>query len=558
MDILILLQLALVAALLVSSAFFSSSETALFSLSANQLEEMRRQRKGGYTRIQRLLNEPRRLIVTILLGNEFTNLLLSSIMAGLVIQLFGEEKSYYNILIATPLLLLFGEITPKAIAVRNNESFARFQAPILQSFALAVTPVRSVVRVVSDKLIALLAGGYRSQSNLISEDMVITLAREAVGEGVLERLEAHYINQVFKFGDATVDDAMMPRSNMLFISHKATPREVIRTIREHKRDKLVIYKEKHDQVVGLLFARDLLAMELKRKRNNAWLTQMARKPMLVPETKSLLELFHQMRAQQISVALVIDEYGGIVGQVTLNDVLEFVFGELPNEKKSRSGPLKKVRLPGSTEVAEFNRKYHTTLETAHGDTLNGLLIHQFGELPSPRVCITIGEVNFTVLKVEDNRITEVLAQSAFVSRGFLRAIKPERAKGATARHTGAAVRSKNSAAKPATAKTRPAKTGGEKEARVADQPKSADGQKAIKTGKITRKATISGKQPARSTKKTTKSSATVKSPKDTQNATRKKTTRPKRSRTSSASAGDGTRAKTRQLKAVAVNTKGNT
>ena len=381
---------------------------------------MRRQRQRGYSRITQLLSEPRRLIVTILLGNEFANLLISSIMASLVIQFYGEGKSYYNLLVATPLLLLFGEITPKAIAVRNNAAFARFQAPLIQSFAVLITPIRVVVRSVSDKLITLLVGSQRSHSNLISEDMVIALTKEAVGEGTLEQLEAHYINQVFKFGDATVNDAMVPRSNMLFVAHNAKPEEVIDTIRQHKRDKLVIYREKHDQVVGLLYARDLLSMELTRKRSANWLVQIVRKPMLVPESKSLLELFHQMRAQKVSVALVIDEYGGITGQVSLHDVLEFVFGAIPQEQPAALGLLKKTRLPGTMEVGAFNRTYHTSLETEHGDTLNGLLIHQFGELPAPKVCISVGEVNFTVLKVEGNRITQVIAESASKSGRLLR------------------------------------------------------------------------------------------------------------------------------------------
>ena len=372
---------------------------------------MRRQRSPGQSRIVRLLNEPRRLIVTILLGNEFTNLLLSTILAGLVIHFFGESKSYYNILIATPLLLVFGEITPKAIAVRNNRAFARFQAPILHAFAQFISPIRSIVRLISDKLIVLLIGNHHNRAHLISEDMLITLTREALGDGVLDAHEVHYINQVFKFGDAVVDDAMTPRSNMLFISHKAKGEEVVDTIRTHLRDKLVIYKEKHDQVVGLLFARDLLGLDLKRKLSENWLTNLARKPMLVPQTKPLLDLFYAMRAQKVSIALVIDEYGGIVGQVTLNDVLDFVFGETPIEAPAAAGPLKKVRLPGTMEVTKFNHKYHTKLDTTHGDTLNGLLLHKFGELPAPRVCTSIDGVNFTVLKVADNRITQVLAQA---------------------------------------------------------------------------------------------------------------------------------------------------
>ena len=188
------------------SGFFSSSETSLFSLNKLQLEQMRRDDNPRTRLIERLLSEPRRLIVTILIGNEFVNVAASVISAAIVIRFLGADSKLVNLLIMIPILLLVGEITPKTLAIRNNVAFATFQSRPIELFARLISPVRWAVRLVAEWFTTLIVGKERSRASIVTEDMVRTLAQEAVGDGVLDLHEARYIEQIFDFGNPTVED----------------------------------------------------------------------------------------------------------------------------------------------------------------------------------------------------------------------------------------------------------------------------------------------------------------------------------------------------------------
>ncbi len=223
MDGILYLELLIFAALMAFSAFFSSSETSLFSLTVRQLDQMDRDGNRRISLIRYLLNEPRRLIITILIGNELVNVSASVISAAIVIDLLGAENTWINLLIMIPLLLLVGEITPKSLAIRNIVGFATFQSRPLRAFAWLITPLRAVVRRIADGFITLLVGRERSRGNLITEDMVRTLADEAVGEGALDDQEAQYISQIFDFGNKTVEELITPRAGIFYLSSSLPP-----------------------------------------------------------------------------------------------------------------------------------------------------------------------------------------------------------------------------------------------------------------------------------------------------------------------------------------------
>ena len=200
------------------SGFFSSSETSLFSLSNVQLEQMRRNQHPRISLIQQLLSQPRRLIISILIGNELVNVTATVISAAIVIRVLGAENKWINLLIMVPLLLLVGEITPKVLAIRHNVAFASFESRPIGFFTRIIKPLRWVIRKVADLFITLIIGKERSHGNIITEDMVRTLAREAVGEGALDRVEAQFIEQIFDFGNKTLEDIMTPRSDIFFLA----------------------------------------------------------------------------------------------------------------------------------------------------------------------------------------------------------------------------------------------------------------------------------------------------------------------------------------------------
>ena len=418
MDFVFIIELVVFAILMGLSGFFSSSETALFSLNKRQLEQMRHDDNPKITLIERLLSEPRRLIVTILIGNEFVNVAASVISAAIVIRLLGAESKLVNLLIMIPILLLVGEITPKTLAIRNNVAFATFQSRPIELFAKLITPLRALIRVIADFFTTLVVGKERTQGSIVTEDMVRTLAREAVGEGVLDHHEARYIDQIFNFGDKTLENIQTPRSNIIFLSDDMAPKDMFAKLRETRHTKLPVYRENRDTIVGVLHGRDLLGVDLSKiNKHPDRLIELLREPYIVPENKSASELFHAFRKRRLSLALTVDEYGGITGLVTMEDLLECIFGDIPSPSDVNNNIDAELHSDGSRQVdgtmtiEQFNQEFGAWLEDETFETIGGMVLHAYGELPATGVTLNIKEIEFTVTKVSNNRIQELRARN---------------------------------------------------------------------------------------------------------------------------------------------------
>jgi putative hemolysin len=416
-DVTFWIELVLFVGLLGLSAFFSSSETSLFSLNSVQIEKMRADRNPRIGLIEQLLSEPRRLIVTILIGNEFVNVAASVLSAAMVIQLFGAENKLINLFIMVPILLVFGEITPKTLAIRNNVTFATFQSAPIQLFARLITPVRWTVRAVADWFTTLIVGPERSPGNIVTEDMVRTLAHEAVGEGALDHMEAQLIDHIFEFRNQTVEDLMTPRADVTFVPADASGAKILEIYQSSRQSRMPVYEEHRDNVVGILHARDLLGIDIDSLGGDHQpLKQILRKPYFVPESKSAADLFTSFREGHRSFAVVVDEYGGVTGLITIGDLLEAIFGDIPtpsdeaDEDWVRELPDNRFMLPGSTPIEDFNAQFETGIEAGELKTLGGLVLHEFGELPGEGDAIDVGVLRFSVQRVEANRISEVTVE----------------------------------------------------------------------------------------------------------------------------------------------------
>jgi len=418
-DIHIALELVIFAALMCLSAFFSSSETALFSLSPTQLEHMRRARNPHTTLIEKLLSRPRQLIVTILIGNEFVNVSASVISASIIIDFLGSEMKWVNLFVMVPILLLFGEITPKTLAIRNSVAFASFQCRFIYLFAQTVSPLRWIVRQIADFFITLIIGSERSRANIITQDMVRSLAQEAVGDGVLDRAEALYINRIFDFGDKTLREVMTPRSQIAFLPANSSIEEAARNYSRTGHTKVPIYEKNRDHIVGVLYSRDLLKPidEPTNTRRTKTVAGITREAFIVPESKLVADLFYTFRKRKLSLAIIVDEYGGVTGLVTMEDLLECIFGEIlsPSEllrqralKLERTGKHEH-RIDGAMTIAQFNRLVGSNL-SSDAETIGGLLLHAFGEIPRKHSRIVVGAYEFKVESITGQRIAEVTAK----------------------------------------------------------------------------------------------------------------------------------------------------
>jgi len=408
------LELVAFVVLLGFSAFFSSSETSLFSLSTLQLEQMRRDDNPHIDLIERLLSEPRRLIVTILIGNEFVNVAASVISAALIIELLGAESKFLNLLVMVPILLLVGEITPKTLAIRNNVAFATWQSRPISVFAALIKPLRLIIRALAEWIITRIVGKERTRGNIITEDMVRALAHEAVGEGALDRSEAQYIEQIFEFGDKTVGQLMTSRSNVFFLPVDMPLDEILSEVRRTRHTKIPVYRDHRDQIVGVLYPRDLLGVDFENAPADPdFLLRLLRQPYFVPESKSAGDLFRTFCTRHLSLAIAVDEFGGITGLITMEDLLECIFGEIPSasdlgadagfEKLSDGAVL----VDAAMEVDDFNETFQTQIDTTMSETVGGLVLQTLGELPQAGAKATLSDVEFTVESVAHNRVTRL-------------------------------------------------------------------------------------------------------------------------------------------------------
>jgi len=416
-DWVLIIQLLLFFILLGFSAFFSSSETAFFSLNPVQLEQMRRDDNPRLGLIRHLLSEPRRLIVTILIGNEFVNVAASVISASIVISIVGAEHKYYNLLIMVPILLLVGEITPKTLALRHNVAFATVQSRPISLFEKLITPIRWVVRIIADAITTLIVGKERARANIVTEDLLRTLAHEAEQEGVVDYHEARFIDQIFEFSRKTVAEVKVPRSAMFCLPVETPPQEILQALVDSRHSRVPLYRGHRDTIVGVLYTRDLLtpASEDKLEKPDS-IEQLLREPLFIPEVKRIAELFETFRRRNLTFALTVDEYGGVTGLVTMKDLLEHIFGEIRSlsdaAKMQGIEELEGDRhvVDGELAIDAFNREMHTHLTGWDAHTIGGLVLYTYGELPQVGTTVELQDIRFTVDAVDHNRIKRLIVE----------------------------------------------------------------------------------------------------------------------------------------------------
>jgi putative hemolysin len=421
-DLAFWLELALFIILLIFSGFFSSSETAMFSLNSIHLEQMRRDGNPKLGLIEQMLSEPRRLIVTILIGNEFVNVAASVLSAAMIIEVMGADNKLVNIFVMVPILLVFGEITPKTLAMKNNIAFASIESKPIDTFARLITPIRWAVRMVSEFFTTLIVGKERSQGNIITEDMVRTLVQNAVGKGALDHTEAKFIHQIFEFGSKDLEDLMTPRADITFIAIDDPLPKILSVLRETRQSRIPVYGEHRDDIVGILHVRDLLEVDLAElKKDPGQFHKLLREPHFVPESKPALELFDNFRERKLSFALTVDEYGGVTGLVTMEDLLECIFGDIPSPSDiTEQYEVKQLEnghylIDGSMQLDDFDERFDAALEVPDVETIGGLVLNEFGELPAEGESVVIDGFKLTVSSVAQNRVAKLLFEQPSIN-----------------------------------------------------------------------------------------------------------------------------------------------
>lgn len=393
------------------SAMFSASETSLMSLNKFQLQQMLDSKARGARRVQRLLSDPGKLLSGILIGNNLVNIGASSILTSLAIDLFGSTGVGIATGVMTLLILMFGEITPKQLAAQKSDRVALRLAPFVQVVVTVTTPAIFLLNLITGFMIRLLGGETdRNQPN-ITEAELKTIINVSHREGVLGTGDKEMINNIFDFRNAKAGEVMVTRTYITGLSVDTGFDEMLRVINESQYSRIPVYEETMDHIVGILYVKDLLALKPEEIRDFD-LRQFMREPAFTYEFKSVKELFEEMRDERNHMMVVLNEYGGTEGIITIEDLVEEIMGEIEDEYDTESPEVENLepgeyRVNGTLKLNDASRLTGLKIESDDFDTIGGFLIGQVDRLPEVGEVIEYDNCRFVIESIDRNRIGKI-------------------------------------------------------------------------------------------------------------------------------------------------------
>ena len=393
--------------LIVLSAFFSSLETALFHLKSHQ--------KVNKT-VRKLLNNPKKLLASLLTGNTIVNISLGSLAAYYTLNNFPDsEYSQSSLLllevfIVTVILLIFGEILPKTFAIVKSDKLANLLAKILDIVIKIIYPITFVFLQMTKFIIKVLS--LKKEEIFDSEEELKMLAEIGEEEGTLKQTESDMIQSVFEFKNKLIKEILTPRVDVVALNSTDSLDSAMDMIIEKKYSKIPIYKESIDNIRGILYAKDIIPY-LIGSRPKIDILKLAREPYFVPETKPIDELLEEFKQKKTNIAVVVDEWGGTSGIITLEDVVEEVMGELSDPFDSEEYEIIKQKdgsiiVDGSIKIYDLEENLEIDFpDDREYDTLAGLILDLTGDIPKKGQVVTFEKYSFKVIKLDSNRIDKI-------------------------------------------------------------------------------------------------------------------------------------------------------
>jgi putative hemolysin len=397
-----------VLALLALSAFFSGSETALFSLRQHHLQRLRTSTARAAALLLGLLEQPRRVLATVLVGNTTVNVLLSVLATGSFVERYGPERGpVVATLVLTVTVLVLGEIAPKSLAVARPLGIALRIAWPLVVFQRLLAPATAGLVRLADGASGVLARRTRIRDEALTEDEIKTLVTMGWERGVVGAREKEFIHNVFHLDDRRVSEIATPRARVFALDLEAVAAEATDAVQRAGFARVPLYSGSADNLVGYVEVMDLLWSEpgpdLRRLR------ELRRDLPFYPETKRVGELLSDLRRTGQEIAAVVDEHGDFAGIVTLEDAVEQVVGEIfdlhdLDRFRFTTLPDGDLVVTAQMEVSVFNRLLDTTLVDADAETIGGLVINRLGRIPTPGERLEVQGLRFTVDQAAPNRV----------------------------------------------------------------------------------------------------------------------------------------------------------
>ncbi|MFW7378861.1 MAG: hemolysin family protein [Oligoflexus sp.] len=416
---------------LIISAFFSASETAITSLGALKARHLIDQRGRAVKQLRLWLQHPSRVLTTILIFNNLVNILASALAAQLASKYFENQAISIATGTITFLVLIFGEIIPKSFARANSEKLSIFCMLIISVIYRLFFPIVWAFSELANHVIRWLGSDQSLQPAITEEELEFLIE---VGEkaGVLEDMKRTMISGVFEFDETKVREVMTPRTDIVAVEKNDSIEDAVKLILQTGHTRLPVYEERVDNIIGLVFAKDLLRhlADPNRLQNGPEnLSQVMREPMFVPESKPLMEFFKELKRTKNHMAIIIDEYGGTAGIVTMEDILEEIVGDIQDEYDVEEASILKIDdgvydVAGSVNISEFveyfdlDDSFEKEVE-GEVDTIAGWMTQLLGHLPEVGQTLTHGPLTIEVTDVERHRIDRL--------RVIVRQVQPETA-----------------------------------------------------------------------------------------------------------------------------------
>lgn len=394
--------------LLILSGFFSGAETALISLSKIRLRKLVEEKDKHALILDEMLQNPNKMLSAILVGNNLVNVAIAAIITSLSIDALGSSGIGVATGIATLLILTFGEIIPKSFATKNAEKLSLWAARPVQIIVILFSPIVWVFSLFTEAVLKMT--GSDKTYPFVSEEELRLLMDLGAEEGVIEEEEKEMIQGVFEFGDTMVREIMTQRTDMNRMDINTTFSQVLGFVIETGHSRIPVFEDNIDNIIGILYAKDLLQYMHDEKRFN--IEKCVRPAFFVPETKNLDDLFREMRAKNVQIAIVLDEYGGTAGLVTLEDLLEEIVGEITDEYDVEESPVKiidtdTIIVDGKMPIDEVSELLETKLEKDGQESIGGLVFSLFDRIPRENDTITAENLVFTVEEMLGKRIQRV-------------------------------------------------------------------------------------------------------------------------------------------------------
>lgn len=411
-----LVFLAAISILLILSGLISASEVSLFSLPAEILEKFSRSKIKTHKLIAKILEHPQRLLITILIANNFVNItiaLLSTLFAlklSYTININPEYAVSISIIIVTVLVLLFSEIIPKLLSSQNPEKVALIVSPLINFFSIILYPLVEIFLTITNAFKRKIP---ITKSNLLIEE-IKPLIELGGRYGVIRKEEEEIIKNLLQFPTKTVKDVMTSRVDMVAIEINTDLKHIIKIIKESGFSRLPVYQEQIDNIVGILYAKDIIQfIRNKATRKKFDIKKFLKEPIFVPETMKLETLLKEFKQKKMHIAIVVDEFGGTAGLVTLQDIITEIFGEIEREKTEEKA-FEKIKdneflVDAGITIEEVNELLRINLKTTQSDydTIGGFILDITGKIPKEKDVINYENLRFTIEKVENRRIKKI-------------------------------------------------------------------------------------------------------------------------------------------------------